>query len=465
MSIVQPSPERVTRPPLYLPVDLFGQLVPVSRQGGQGRVYRPEYVPRMFGPSSVVVKLYREPPPAESARVLADMVSWSRRLELEQAARLQLLTAWPLTIVSAGPVAVGIAMRDVSSRFGVPFEMPSGRREDVLLSLEHLLGHDAYLKTRGLEVSLTTTMRVRIAERISAALAFLHRHAIAVSDISPNNLLVRFDSTGPEVCFIDCDSMVFHGRQALPSVETSDWHMPAEFAELARSRAADSYKLGLLVLRLLTRSHDARTLGAHRAHVPPQVRPLLARALGANAANRPPAGEWQRTLRGLLDAGGLNERYPGPAPKARPSARPRGGPRRPADAPTRPPRAHPARTHPGRTHPGRTHPQAGYGSRNGARAGSGVGASRSGRSGRQPGRVSVPPGLTMAAIVLAAVVFTLIIGGLFVHTLAARQTSVPPSGLHSAAGAGHLYESTSAGGSAAGAGASGSAGPPGDRQP
>ena len=37
--------------------------------------------------------------------------------------------------------------------------------------------------------------------------------------------------------------------------------------------------------------------------------------------NRPPAGEWQRALRGLLADGRLNERYPGPVPASRIGAR------------------------------------------------------------------------------------------------------------------------------------------------
>ncbi len=153
-------------------------------------------------------------------------------------------------------------MRDVSGRFAAPFVMPSGRRESVLLTLEHLLGADDYLQMRGLGVRLDTFTRAEVAERICEALAFLHRHAIVASDIAPNNLLVAFGAGDePEVCFIDCDSMVFHGRQALTSVQTGDWDIPAAFGESPDTRAADAYKLGLVVLRLFARSHDARAAG------------------------------------------------------------------------------------------------------------------------------------------------------------------------------------------------------------
>ena len=338
-----------------LAVEEFGELVPISRFGGQGRVYRPAVIPAGLGPGPVVVKLYRRAPPVGAEHVLQEMVAWGRLLEPDQRTALQSVAAWPLALVRRGDVAAGIAMPDVSGRFSAPFVMPSGRRERVLLTLEHLLGADDFLQLRGLGVRLDTFSRAEVAERICAALAFLHRHAIVASDIAPNNLLIAFGAGDePEVCLIDCDSMVFHGRQALTSVQTGDWELPPSFSELPNTRAADAYKLGLVILRLFARSHDARAAGAHVRHVPVELRGLLARALDRDAVNRPPAGEWQRALRGLLADGRLNDRYPGPAPAPRVVVR-RAAPsepglgagasaRAPAGAPATPPAGAPART-------------------------------------------------------------------------------------------------------------------------
>jgi hypothetical protein len=295
----------------------LGELTPIGRPGGQGRVYRPASVPATLGATPVVVKIYRRPPSDAAAGRLADMVEWGRSLQPQARRRLHSIAAWPIGIVTRAEISAGITMQDVSGRFEVPFAMPSGRRERVLLSLEHLLGSDDYLQLRGLGVRLDTAMRLGVAERISAALAFLHRHAIVACDIAPNNLLVAFGIDGPAVCFIDCDSMVLHGCQALASVQTADWQIPPDFSGSPRTRAADAYKLGLIVLRLLARSHDARALSPHARHVPAEVRPLLARALGPDPANRPPAGEWQRALREMAHRGGLNQLYPGPAPARR----------------------------------------------------------------------------------------------------------------------------------------------------
>src|SRR3984885_10964997 len=294
----------------------LGELVPVPRAGGQGRVYRPQFVPASLGPGPFLVKRYRRAPPPGAGRVLSDMVAWGRSLPGD--AWLHAITAWPLAVVHAGSQPVGIVMRDVSSRFAVPFVMPSGRRERVLLTLEHLLGADGYLELRGLGIRLDTLHRAQVAERVSGGLDFLHRHGIAAGDIAPNNLLVTFAGAGgPAVCFIDCDSMAFRGRSPLESVQTGDWDVPLEFDEPPGTRAADVYKLGLVILRLFARSHDARALAPNLRYVPVELRDLLYRALGDVAVRRPAAGEWQRALRGLLSDRRLNERYPGPAPAPR----------------------------------------------------------------------------------------------------------------------------------------------------
>jgi eukaryotic-like serine/threonine-protein kinase len=300
----------------------LGELVPVGRPGGQGRVYRPLRVPPALGSAPVVVKLYRRPPPIATVGVLQEMIAWSRALRDEHRAQLHWIAAWPTALVWAPEGPVGIAMHDLSGRFEIPFLMPSGRRERVLLSLEHLLVSDDYLLLRGLPIRLDTTARTKVAERISGALAFLHRSGIAASDIAPNNVLIGWRGFEPTVCFIDCDSMVFHGRQALATVETADWQIPASFSEPPRTRAADAYKLGLVVLRLFARSHDARDPGTHLHRVPTELRSLLTRSLSADAANRPPAGEWQRALRETLARGRLNERFPGPRPKTLATRRP-----------------------------------------------------------------------------------------------------------------------------------------------
>ena len=318
-------------------VEAFGELTACSRPGGQGRVYRPARWPHELDEEPPVVKLYRRPVAATAAEVLSEMVRWERSLEPALRTRLLAVSAWPVALVTSRGTTVGIAMRDLTPRFATQFVVPSGRSAQVLLSLEHLLGPDWFLRNRGLDVWLDTRLRALVAERVSDALAFLHRHGVAAGDIAPSNLLAALAPPRVDVCLIDCDSMVFRGRQALPPVETGDWNLPSEFGEASGTRAADAYKLGLVVLRLFARSHDARSVAPHLRYVPVQVRDLLHRALSADAANRPPAGEWQRALAGLLAAGTLDALAPRDRLSAPASAEPVAPPAHVAPAPTAPP--------------------------------------------------------------------------------------------------------------------------------
>ena len=93
-----------------------------------------------------------------------------------------------------------------------------------------------------------------------------------------------------------------------------DWDLPPAFGEPADTRAADAYKLGLVILRLFARSHDARAPAPHLRYVPVELRDLLYRSLSDAAVNRPAAGEWQRALRGLLGWAGSSA-IPGRRPR------------------------------------------------------------------------------------------------------------------------------------------------------
>ena len=300
--------------PRAVRVEDLGELVPVSRAGGQGRVYRPQFAPASLGDGPVVVKLYRRAPPAGAGAVLADMVAWGRTLAPDERARLHTVTAWPLAVVHAGPRAAGTVMRDVSGRFAVPFAMPSGRRERVLLTLEHLLGADGYLELRGLGVRLGTMRRAQVAERVCAGLAFLHRHGIAASDIAPNNLLVSFRGA-TEVCFIDCDSMVFRGRGALVSVQTGDWNVPAgETAGHPRGRRVQARAGHPAAVRAL-----ARRAGAGAPSAVCAGRAARSSLPLAGRGRREPADGGGMAASAARAAGGrwADERYPGPAPAPR----------------------------------------------------------------------------------------------------------------------------------------------------
>lgn len=95
-----------------LGVEELGELVPISRFGGQGRVYRPAVVPAGFGDAPVVVKLYRRRPPVGAGQVLTEMVAWAHLLPDEQRAALHGIAAcrWRSFAPARGPPGSSCAM-------------------------------------------------------------------------------------------------------------------------------------------------------------------------------------------------------------------------------------------------------------------------------------------------------------------------------------------------------------------
>ena len=160
-----------------------------QRFGGQGRVYRPALVPSGLGRARRRQAL----PPAALDGGGTFWARWSRGAGLS---RFEERARSPGGGMAAGgrllgAMPVGIALEDVSGRFAVPFVMPSGRRERVLMALEHLLGDDSFLELRGLGVR-STRSRAEVAERICEALGSFTARGSSRATSRPNNLLVSF---------------------------------------------------------------------------------------------------------------------------------------------------------------------------------------------------------------------------------------------------------------------------------
>ncbi|WP_197495214.1 protein kinase family protein, partial [Mycobacterium kyorinense] len=143
---------------------------------------------------------------------------------------------------------------------------------------QHLLNHVSVLSARG--VKLDDVQRYSLLREVASALAFLHKHGVCVGDISPKNLL--FSLTPHEaVYFIDCDAMRINAVSALPQMETPGWDSPS--GEERATIYTDSYKLGLLALRLLAGDHD--TKNPH--HIPATATDLLRQIITDTLTNQP----------------------------------------------------------------------------------------------------------------------------------------------------------------------------------
>jgi sugar lactone lactonase YvrE len=143
---------------------------------------------------------------------------------------------------------------------------------------QHLLNHPTVLAARG--ITLGDAQRFSLLRETASALAFLHKHGVCVGDISPKNLL--FSLTPQDgVYFIDCDAMRINGVSALPQVETPGWNAPS--GEELATIYSDTYKLGLLALRLLAGDQDTTNPG----HLPPTTPGLLRQIITDTLKNEP----------------------------------------------------------------------------------------------------------------------------------------------------------------------------------
>lgn len=235
-------------------------------QGGQGVVYRAPNVKTRFA-ASMVYKEYKT-----HARTCIDFTALAampalveEALTYAQAKRLISITAWPCAIVEDADTPTGFVMPAIPDQFFIPLTTVKGV-STTTAEFQHLLNHPTVLEARGINVD--DAQRYTLLREVASALAFLHKHGVCVGDISPKNLL--FSLTPHEaIYFIDCDAMCINAVSALAQVETPGWDAPA--GEERATIYTDTYKLGLLALRLLVGDHDTK----NPQHLPPTTSALL----------------------------------------------------------------------------------------------------------------------------------------------------------------------------------------------
>src|ERR1700676_1459838 len=230
--------------------DRLGSLTKIG-QGGQGVVYRAPNAKTTFA-SSMVYKQYR-------AQVLAgiDFTALAampalveESLSYADAERLISIAAWPCAIVEDGETPTGFVMPAIPDEFFTALTTAKGVSPSTA-EFQHLLNHPSVLVARG--IAIDDVQRFTLLREVASGLAFLHKNGVCVGDISPKNLL--FSLTPPEgVYFIDCDAMRINGVSALHQVQTPGWEVPA--GEELATIYSDTYKLGLLALRLVAGDQD-----------------------------------------------------------------------------------------------------------------------------------------------------------------------------------------------------------------
>ena len=313
-----PTPEQGGKPAATRQViqrDKLGALTKIG-EGGQGVVYRAPNVKTKFA-ASMVYKEYK--PQARSGidfTALAAMPALvEESLTYTQAERLISAAAWPCALVQDAGTQTGFVMPAIPDDFFIPLSTAKGV-STCTAEFQHLLNHSTVLAARG--INMDDAQRFSLLRVTASALAFLHKHGVCVGDISPKNLL--FSLTPHEaVHFVDCDAMRINGVSALPQVETPGWNAPS--GEELATIYTDTYKLGLLAVRLLAGDQDS----TNPQHLPPttptQLRQIITDTLTNLPQQRPLPEAWTYVLGNAIEHAQHQTKTPAPV-SAAPAAPP-----------------------------------------------------------------------------------------------------------------------------------------------
>jgi eukaryotic-like serine/threonine-protein kinase len=322
--------------------DQLGALTKIG-QGGQGVVFAAPKVKTKFA-ASMVYKEYK-------AQVLAgiDFTALSAMpalvedtLTYKEAERLIALAAWPCALVENGGAPSGFVMPVIPAEFFIELTTVKGV-SSTTAEFQHLLNHPSVLAARG--TSIDDAQRYTLLREAASGLAFLHKHGVCVGDISPKNLLYSL-SPHAAVYLIDCDAMRINGVSALTQVETPGWEVPS--GEELATIYSDTYKLGLLALRLLAGDHDTTNPQHLPATTPALLRQIITDTVTKPPHQRPLPEAWTYVLGHAIEeaqhriltapttpvaaAGGIAAPVI-PTVHSRPSAQPAGYSQPPASAP------------------------------------------------------------------------------------------------------------------------------------
>ena len=335
-----PTPEQPQKPAKTRQVierDKLGVLTKIG-QGGQGVVYRAPNVKTKFA-ASMVYKEYK--PQARNEidfTALAAMPALvEESLTYAQAERLISIAAWPCALVENAGSSAGFVMPAIPDEFFISLSTAKGVSSSAA-EFQHLLNHSSILDARG--IAIDDAQRYTLLRETASALVFLHKHGVCAGDISPKNVL--FSLTPHEaVYFIDCDAMRINTVSALPQVETPGWQAPA--GEELATIYTDTYKLGLLALRLVTGDQDTTNPQHILTDTPTQLRQIITDTLTKPPHQRPLPAAWTSVLGNAIEQAQHQAKTTSPvnAAPAPPSipvvhSRPSGGPSAPPVAPPRP---------------------------------------------------------------------------------------------------------------------------------
>ncbi|HTS98251.1 MAG TPA: hypothetical protein VMI33_16700 [Streptosporangiaceae bacterium] len=280
-------------------------------QGGQGTVSDVRGT-LIDGKWRAVLKQYSPEALAKlNPEILEKFVLFARQLPPQDKNWLYGNYAWPVSLVMSGNRVGGFLMRRVPTDYTFDFHTQTLGVRRKLSDVAFLLNSDDYVRNAGLRV--TDRDRLRILETVATNLSRLHNLDVTIGDLSPKNVLFRLQPY-PSSFFIDCDSFRLKGETALEQLETTDWEAPA--GQQKATVATDSYKFGLLAIRLFARdqaTHDAAAISA----LSPVLGRLAALSQDADPGQWPTPGTWVGALNAVASSipSAPSPPWPPPAPK------------------------------------------------------------------------------------------------------------------------------------------------------
>jgi hypothetical protein len=254
--------------------------------GGQGSVTKVNHF-RVGGQWDAVLKTY-SPATVTAMRpdVLEKVIGFPRLLSSVDRRWLDEHTAWPAVIAEDEGAVCGFLMREVPPSYYFDFRTRTQGAQRKLADLAFLLNPDDYVVGSGLEVNEKD--RVALLLVIAKTLSRLHALGVVVGDLSPKNILFS-PGHSPDCFIIDCDTVQLRGEAVLEQVDTSDWEAPGN--EPKGTVTTDSYKFGLLAIRLFARDQSSRDVSALKTFSADLGR-LAEFSLHGDPARRPSPGEW-----------------------------------------------------------------------------------------------------------------------------------------------------------------------------
>lgn len=264
-------------------------------RGGQATVHRLTSFRLPDVQGELVLKKYKKgqgPPP----HGLNAIVGIRNEMEVSAKAKLDSLAAWPTRVVFDGGDLVGVLIPLIAGSYFQDMVLPSGKRTSNPRELQFLFIDPRQASKLGYAPP-SLSERFAILRDLAFGLGMLHKNGVVFGDVNAKNALYRTTSE-PTVMFVDCDAVRIRGSAAVVrQYHSPDWEPPEGGPGTI---ATDLYKLGLLVLRILSPA-EFNSISRDPTRADPVLdadgRTMLRRALGADTKARPTAKEWVGYLR------------------------------------------------------------------------------------------------------------------------------------------------------------------------